>query len=355
MVVEAKVFPRVKLCGGLMTGKAQDALRQVLGEAGQEECLQACTASHERKFSLWQHAADGSMHRQVMVEPRRPILLVDRPKFDRWMFDRCRATEGVQVLEGDGVTDIDFDRHVVTLASGRQITYSRLVAADGANSVVERLMAKRKPRGWQSRKTRCADSFCLEVNVDRADCPDVEGVCIYFGVVPESYAWAFAKGNQVCLGLVKLSWREFDVRETFLRFLREVGVRNVEKYVLRGAMLPFGNPMRCPSVDALDVVFAGDAAGLVEPLTGEGIYYALQSGLWAGKCAASEYVEKVHYLHRLIRKGGGYQRVLLYPPILRFVCRHADHHRGFFEHFYSTQIEQGCLDSFPVIVWKYFH
>ena len=353
VVVDKARFPRVKLCGGLFTGKSQGVLRSLLGEEKYGECMEQCMTNTERRFSLWHTDVEGS-RRLVEVEPRREIVLIDRPRFDEWMLRHCEAL-GAQTTEGDGVASIDFGNRTARLQSGREIAYGTLIAADGANGTVERLMTateQRRRRRWDATR---GNSLCLEVNVERADCPDAEGVQIHFGVVPHSYAWSFAKGDKVCLGLVKLVGTEIDIQQVFRQFLHRVGVRNIDRYPLRGAMIPFGNCMPDPACDAHGILFAGDAARLVEPLTGEGIFYALQSGVYAAQSNGdtSRYRIAIAHLHRLIRKGGRYQRWFMSSPLHSLMCSQAHKHPAFIEHFYSTQIEQACLDSFPKIVWKY--
>ena len=129
----------------------------------------------------------GAVHGDVLVEvePRKEIVLIDRPKFDGWMV-RHYEQSGGKLIEGDGLVSVDFANGVARLSSGREISYRNMIAADGANGTVERLL---KPARWDASR---GNSLCLEVNVDRADCPDADGVQIHFGVVPHSYAWSFA-------------------------------------------------------------------------------------------------------------------------------------------------------------------
>lgn len=362
VLVDKARFPRVKLCGGLFTGKSQGVLRELLGEEAYGECMGRCVTNTERKFSLWRTDERGR-RMLVEVEPRREIVLIDRPRFDEWMVRRYEAMGG-RMIEGDGVASIDFTHHVVYLSSGREIAYGTLIAADGANGGVERMLMEHRglleggrtfyntyPR-WDATR---GNSLCVEVNVEREDCPDAEGVQIHFGVVPRSYAWSFAKGDKVCLGLVQLNGVEMHIRQVFRQFLAAVGVRHAERYPLRGAMIPFGNYMPHPAYHPHGVLFVGDAARLVEPLTGEGIFYALQSGVYAARSGGdtTQYIRDVSRLQRLIDKGGQYQRWLMGSPFHSLMCRHAHKHPGFIEHFYSTQIEQACLDHFPKIVWRY--
>lgn len=357
IVVDGQKFPRMKLCGGLFTGKSQKVLHELLGEEKMRECMAVCTASHEQKFSLW--SAEKCM---VEVMPRKEIVLIDRPMFDEWMI-RHYQTLGGLLIEGDAVVEVDFEQQTARLKSGKEVAYQHLIAADGANGRVEQwlqtFLRVSASAGKARKGLRQKNALCLEINVDKADCPNAEGVRIHLGVIPKSYAWSFAKGNKVCLGLVKLHDVAIDVQAVFRSFLQSMGVQNIEKYPLRGAMLPFGNYMRTPAWATPNqkgsVLFVGDAARLVEPLTGEGIYYALQSGVYAAesKGDVSLYLKKVSYLHRLIEKGGKYQRGLMHPRALRFFEKSAHLHPHFIEHFYSTQIEERCLDPFWKIAWQY--
>lgn len=389
ILVDKATFPRVKLCGGLFTGKAQDALAALVGKEKYADCMSQCTASRETKFSLWQTEKSpqtGEPVRQRMlveVRPRKEIVLIDRPRFDEWMVRHYQSLGGT-LIEGDGIASIDFANHTAHLESGRTIAYRTMIAADGANSTVERLLAAHRangtrdlssstnnpspsaPKNHKKMHTR-GNALCLEINVDRADCPDADGVQIHFGIIPQSYAWSFSKGDKVCLGLVKKDNVQTNPHQAFRHFLHSLGVHNIDRYPLRGAMLPFGNYMPHPAYvfDAQNgnrpnhtpsILFVGDAARLVEPLTGEGIFYALQSGILAAQSHGdpTQYMHQVSHLHQLISKGDLYQHWLMHNPLLHsLLCRQASHHPSFIEHFYSTQIEQPTLDSFLKIVWKY--
>ena len=344
-LVEARRLPRVKLCAGLFTGKSQQALLHLLGDDDYATLMRKVVCSEETYFALF----DG-MKCLVSCTPYRPIVLIDRPEFD-YQLTQYYTSIGGTLIEGDALVSVDFDAHVATLQSGKEVKYQYLVAADGANSKVEHLLTAAKGKANFKPKTRSA--MCIEVNVDRQDLPDASGVCIHFGIVPDSYAWSFAKGEKVCLGLVKLVGQTFNAQQAMTKFMTDLGVRNIDRYPLRGAMLPFGNIMPRPVCG--DVYFVGDAAGLVEPLTGEGIYYALQSGIDAGESVgdADEYLKRNDYLVRLIRKGGKYQKMLEMRAARQLFVSHASRHPGFITHFYSTQIDEGCLDSFFTIWRKY--
>ena len=385
LLVEAKPYPRHKLCGGLLTAKARHFLETLIGPEAAQECVEACVVSREKELSLWYGHQTRGLEQVVEITPREPITLIDRMRFDEWLaryFEKLGDQRRCgRLIEGDPVVSVDFGRRTARLASGRTIEYRRIIAADGANSFVEKCASQQSPNGWVPRRTKSPDAFCLEVEVPRAQCPYITGVRIYFGVVPGSYAWAFSKGDKVCLGLVRMPGESFDAQATFREFLSHVGVHFPEDQTIQGAMLPMGNPMKEPVVEMWRLLFAGDAAGLVEPLTGEGIYYALQSGVWAaethwltsanshlmhvGQHVRSQqvpsvdtithtYLERVGHIHSFMRKAGRYQRWLMHPLIKPIFLRLASRHPRFMEYFYTTQIEHGTLHSFPRILWSYY-
>lgn len=384
LLVEAKAYPRHKLCGGLLTAKARHLLNTLVSDVAARECLEACVVSRETEFSLWNGVQGGDLEQVVKVTLQEPITLVDRVRFDEWLArrfeqlgDQCRHG---RLIEGDAVTAIDFEQRMATLASGRRIEYRSIIAADGANSFVEKCAIQQSGGKWVSRRATMPDAFCLETEVPRSLCPDLTGVRIYFGVVPCSYAWAFAKGDHVCLGLVGEPGDSRDLKATFHEFLAHVGLASPEKLTIHGAMLPLGNPMEKPVQKKWRLFFVGDAAGYVDPLTGEGIYSAMQSGVWVidahwvtiansrvshamfptpeqraevDEALAGAYLSRMKHLRRLVRKSGGYHRWLMHPRVKPLFLRLASRHPRFVEYFYTTQIEHVSLHSFPRIVWRY--
>ena len=70
LLVEAKVFPRNKLCGGLLTAKARHTLEALLGPEAARQCLTFCTVSHETEFSLWDGHQTRGLEQVVEVTPR---------------------------------------------------------------------------------------------------------------------------------------------------------------------------------------------------------------------------------------------------------------------------------------------
>lgn len=346
MLVDKQQFPRAKLCAGLFTHKSQICLKNLIQEDKYDTCMRASLMSKEETFSLY-----NGNNKLVTCKPTNPITLINRPKFDEWMVEYFISLGG-RFRDGTELIDVDCDRKVAVLKD-TEVEYDYLIAADGANSVVEKSVARQYPTSF---KRKAKSPLCLEINVDRADL-NMTGVNIFFGVVQNSYAWVFSKGQEVCIGLVKLYDTDFDANTAMRKFVSDLNIKNPQKYPLRGAMLPIGNYLK--RISFRHVLFVGDAAGLVEPLTDEGIYYALQSGVYAAESIIESdipdmiYEKKVKYLKRLIDKGGYYQNLLEKKWATRFFFKNAGKHPGFIRHFYDTQIENTCLDSFIQIILKY--
>ena len=348
LLVDRQKFPREKLCAGLFTQKSQQCLKELLREDRYNACMEAAKVSHETDFALYK-----GKHEMVRCQPAKPIVLVNRPSFDEWLVEHYVSIGG-RFRDGEELVDIDYENKKAKFQD-MEVDYDFLIAADGANSKIGHILSRIFPISFEKREK---NPMCLEINVDRADL-DMKGVNIYFGIVPKSYAWVFSKGEQVCVGMVKLPGEQFNVNNAMRKFIGELNINNPQKYPLRGAMLPIGNYMQTPYFS--DILFVGDAAGLVEPLTGEGIYYALQSGVYAAESVIAIeshpvgplYAEKIEHLKRLIDKGAFYQRLLENKWTSNLFFRYAHNHAGFIKHFYETQIENACLDSFLKIVLKY--
>ena len=347
LLVDRQSFPRVKLCAGLFTQKSQRCLLELLGQNAFRECMDACLMSHENEFSIYKGQTC-----LVTTHLDPPITLINRPKFDAWLVNHYISLGG-KFCDSQELTDLDEESKVAVFRE-RKVEYEYLIAADGANSTVERILAKQYPELFR-RKAKSALS--LEINVDRADV-DVTGVNIHLDIIPNSYAWTFAKGEKVCMGLVKQPDDTTDANETMRRFMNDLKVRNQQKYPLQGAMIPVGTYMTRPAFRD-HIMFVGDAAGFVEPLTDEGIYYALQSGYAAAKAFAANgkpvdcYLKQTERLTRMIDIGQFYQRLLEKPWAVNLLYKHAHKHPGFVAYFYETRIEQGCMDSFWKIVLHY--
>jgi flavin-dependent dehydrogenase len=183
---------------------------------------------------------------------------------------------GVQFLKTPGVKVIEQQSDRVLVDTGREVLCARfLVGADGVNSSVRRFCAG----AGEVKK-----GFALEAQVPMPAEP--VNLTFDFGAVRNGYGWIFPKGDHLNVGLGYYTGRGEDAlnRE---RLMEYIGLRlgtNVVDHVV-GQFLGIADINA--ACDYRRILLAGDAAGLVDPLTGEGIYSAVISGQAAAKAIDS--------------------------------------------------------------------
>jgi len=150
-----------------------------------------------------------------------------------------------------------------------------VVAADGALSDVARLA------GWPDDR-RSIPALEYEITVDDATFERLAGEPRFdVGTVPHGYAWVFPKAAHLSVGVLSTRRGTRDLREQLDHYLRLVGIVAPLDVKRHGFVIPV-RPRSGPLVRER-VVLAGDAAGFADPLTAEGISYAIRSGQLAGE------------------------------------------------------------------------
>jgi geranylgeranyl reductase family protein len=262
-LIDRARFPRDKLCGGLLSQRSLNTLCRVFGP----DCAVPIEASSTGAAVFLKDAP------LARVVHGRAMHFTSRRRFDAHLVDLA-AARGASVFEGVAVTSLDCDGHaVVALADGRALTATFVIGADGAASRVRKqLGVPIDRRGF---------AVGLEAEVPRiAVRRDVRDPEIYFGVCEWGYGWVFPKRDTLTVGVGGLAAANADMRAAFREFAR-LAIGGVPAQPVCGSPIPFGNFVARPGRGA--VLLAGDAAGLVEPLTGEGIAFAVESGFQAAQ------------------------------------------------------------------------
>jgi geranylgeranyl reductase len=99
---------------------------------------------------------------------------------------------------------------------------------------------------------------------------------------PDFYGWVFPHGDTASVGSGSMH-KGFSLRKSVTALRETAGLSGVETIRREGAPIPL-HPMRRWD-NGRDVVVAGDAAGVVAPASGEGIYYAMEGGRLAAEAA----------------------------------------------------------------------
>lgn len=263
-LIDKARFPRQKLCGGLFTGRARSYYQEIFGETPPAE-----TMVEKTSVSFWQAEADLGTLKEVP-----PLYLTMRWDLDHGFYRHAMAA-GVADFTGSRIASIDLERKAVALANGQRLGFRVLIGADGVNSAVARQLF-----GSAFDRSRIGFGLEIEAPPPASDAP----VRIDFGAAKWGYGWAFPKAQSTTIGVGGVLAANADMKAAMSEYLEKLGQPCPES-AYKGHFIPFGDFRKTPGRGP--VLLAGDAAGLVDPITGEGIAFAMKSGQLAALAAAT--------------------------------------------------------------------
>ena len=284
LLLDRARFPRDKPCGGGVTVRCADLL----------------------PFSIDPVVEDVITHARLRVRDGRDVersaggaitYMTQRRRLDAFLVEQAQAL-GAEFRDGQQVTAVhrlpDGTYEVAT--RDERHTARVVIGADGANGIVaNRLGYDAIPDG----------AAALEGNIRFPDSVPAQfrgRVVLNFGEVPGGYGWVFPKGDHVNVGVG--GWKHAAgprLRGYLDDLCRRYGLDPASVEALRGHTLPMARPGM--TIAALGSAVIGDAAGLVDPLSGEGIYAALASGVAVAPAVAD-------YLDGHTADLGGYQSTM---------------------------------------------
>lgn len=272
LLLDRQRFPRDKPCGGGVTLRAA-ALQDIDLSPVIERTI------HGTRFTL---RLGDAFDRRF----ERPLTyMTQRCRLDAFLAERA-AEAGADFHDGVSLRAATIGaplaaprRQAIEVETGYE-TYSArvLIGADGANGVVRRSL---KLRGGYE------EAVALEGNVPYA--PDIpeewrDVVGLDLGGMAGGYGWIFPKGDHLNVGVGAWKYAGFTLRPKLRDLARRYGFAESSLENLRGHHLP----VRIPGspVARGNTVVVGDAAGLVDPLSGEGIHMAFASARLAAEEAS---------------------------------------------------------------------
>lgn len=210
------------------------------------------------------------------------VGMVDRDVFDEWLRGRAAIT-GAERRTGN-FERVDRDRDgsaviVYTETRGgpeHRVRTRAVIGADGARSAVARQNLK------GADKVPCVFAYHEIIKSPAASSEFDPARCDVFyqgNLSPDFYAWVFPHGETASIG-VGSAHKGYALRDAIQRLRAQSGLDGCETIRREGAPIPLKPLKRWDN--GRDLVVAGDAAGVVAPASGEGIYYAMA----AGRCAA---------------------------------------------------------------------
>jgi geranylgeranyl reductase family protein len=274
LVLEKERLPRYKACGGGVPKAVFERFPFDFSPVVEREIGRA-------RFRF----RDG---REVAADlPGRPVAMVMRERFDYHILRHARA----DVRDGSPMVAVQQDGAGVEVAteSGETFRARYLIGAGGANSRVARLVGLRQ--GKQVGGT-------IEVEVPASDSlleEYAETVLFLFGTLPTGYLWIFPKAEHLSVGIGVFHGKATRLKEKLRQEMAKLEV-DVDQGGWRGHPIPVY--LQHEPLHRERILLVGDAAGLVDPLLGEGIRHAVDSGRLAAEAVLADdppgYTRQVH-------------------------------------------------------------
>ena len=213
------------------------------------------------------------------------VGMVDRDVFDEWLRKRAAEAGAVRrtgnfdrlTRDADGMSMVHYHVRAGDGATTTCAARARaIVGADGATSAV----ARQAVPGADKMKYVFAYHEIVKSPVDgRAEFDGTRCDVIYQGSLsPDFYSWIFPHGATTSVGTGTMR-KGFSMRGAVGALRKSAGLVDVETIRSEGAPIPL-HPLKKWD-NGRDLVLAGDAAGVVAPASGEGIYYAMAGGRFA--------------------------------------------------------------------------
>ncbi len=268
LLIDKAKLPRYKTCGGGITYKAARALPFSIEPV--------CERVIRKVDFSWKTA------KPFVVKSKSPLVyMVQRSRFDNYLTEQAVAA-GATLMDDTAVKAVEAGEKGTGIDTTRgHFSADYLIGADGATGRVARSLGL-----MENRQAMPALESEVEVEEDTmAYWNDMIGLDL--GTLHASYGWVFPKGDHLSVGV-----GGFPLHDNFGSRLKQYDQQHTDarvpgiKRVIRshGYLLP----MRLPGapVQKGRVLLVGDAAGLVEAFTGEGIYWAIRSGQIAAESLA---------------------------------------------------------------------
>lgn len=290
LALERARHPRHKSCGGGLSYRVHQIL-----EPGFQSVVEDVIETVRFTFS----------GREEFVVPCLPMAyMVIREDFDCYMARRA-VEQGSELKEEEPVVSVQEHAEFVEVKTRKHVYVARyIIGADGANSIVARSLRANGRR-------RPAFSMESELHLNGQSVSMEHEILIELGHIPGGYAWVFPKERRLSLGLAGFMGKSERPKDYYHRFVEG------QKRLAKGKMGPvLGHPIplfhrSMPPLASSRMVVVGDAAHLVDPLFGEGIYYALRSGQMAARCIAEVHQRRAQDLTLYDRR----VRAELYPDL----------------------------------------
>lgn len=262
IIFEKNAIPRYKPCGGGVVRRVFSRLPFTLDGAIREYCYTA-QVNH----------LDIDLHLSV-VHAEPIVAMTMRDEFDALLLS-CACSAGVTLLpQCEVITVEQFEENVKIVTTQGEFHARFVIAADGAMGTIAR------KAGWQETRP-LIPALEYEVYLPEYDRSAAAQARFDFGIVDCGYGWVFPKKDHLSIGMLTLLPNSVNLNQGISRYMKVLGYEHADRIERHGYIIPW-RP-RTEGFIKHRILLVGDAAGFVDPVTGEGISYALLSGQLAAE------------------------------------------------------------------------
>jgi geranylgeranyl reductase family protein len=262
LLLEKERLPRHKCCAGGVTGKAAELLDFDISEVAED-------VVHEVSFGF-------NLGNACLRRSDQPVMYtVMRDSFDHYLVERAQR-HGALLMDGQRVTQVQTCSDGVDISTVDNVFRSRLlIGADGAHSIVARQLAMR-------RSIEYLTAIESEIAVPEQELAKWKARAhLDLGCVQGGYAWVFPKRDHLSVGAGCGASKVRGLYAHYRKFLDSLGFGSYAIFNSGRHLIP--TCTKGSLVWQNRALLLGDAAGLCDPLTGEGIYYAVRSAQLAAQ------------------------------------------------------------------------
>ncbi|ABG58364.1 NAD(P)/FAD-dependent oxidoreductase [Cytophaga hutchinsonii] len=282
-LLEKELFPRDKICGDALSCVAERVLKQIDPSLEQELLL------YSEKTVVNKARVYSPEFRSIVLNFSKRGHCIKRLDFDNWLFEKANA-KNIEVFQQAKVTDVRIDNSgaEVVLQDGTILHAAIVICCDGAHSVAARQLTHLK----LDRKHYVGAVRQYYRNISDTAGNELE---IFFlkDFLP-GYFWIFPlKNGEANVGFGALSAiiskNKIDLKKSLQEIIQSVPqlkerFKDAEAMeTVKGFGLPLGS--RKLPISGAHFMLCGDAASLIDPVTGEGIETAMESGKYAAEQA----------------------------------------------------------------------
>ncbi len=271
VLLEKETLPRYKVCGGGVVHKARALLNIDISGVVEREFYAATITLLGNDLSF------------VARRDRPLISMTMRAQLDHLLVSAAEQA-GAQIKPGTKVHSVSLRKTHVGLETTAGLVEAKVaIAADGVNSVLA------KQAGWQESRLLVpaieSELYVSDKEMDR----HARTARFDFDIPPHGYAWLFPKADHLSVGVLSVRRGHVRLKRVLAQYLSALGIKEVEREERHGFVIPI-SPRR-DGFARNRVILVGDAAGFADPVTAEGISFAIRSGQLAAAALIQEAFE----------------------------------------------------------------